>query len=154
LAGDVTETDIACPGLTIVPLGGEVIWSGTGPVTVKIWLLLLAVPPTITTTGPVVAPAGTAAKISKLSQPRMVAGVPLKVAGVSLKDRAELKDFMMFDRERALVADYTSSGQLLGATATHEQEDLLNLCSLRDRLMKAGIPWNEFCRDYRVGKYV
>jgi len=72
---------------------------------------------------------------------------------VDSADRAQLKDFMIFDTKRALVADYTASGSLTGATATDEPEDLVSLCSLRDRLIKTGIPWSEFWPDYLAGKY-
>lgn len=72
---------------------------------------------------------------------------------LSIQDRAGLKDFMMFDQARALIADYAGSGQLLGATATDEPKDLLELSSLRKRLLEAGIPWNKFWQDYRALRY-
>src|SRR5215469_3632704 len=59
-------------------LVGEILKSGPKPVTVKI-TALLATPPTVTTTFPVVAPAGTEVTMLVALQPVTVAAVPLNV---------------------------------------------------------------------------
>lgn len=79
--GDVTVTEIVWPSFTTVPPVGDVIWRDTAAPTVK-ETELLSTPPTVTSTGPLVAPAGTEVLIFESLQPVIDAVVPLNVTAL------------------------------------------------------------------------
>ncbi len=74
----MTEKVAVCPVATVWLAGCVVMFGAVAAVTVKS-MPLLAVPPTVTTTFPVVAPAGTGATMVVALQFAGVAAVPLKV---------------------------------------------------------------------------
>src|ERR1700722_1347482 len=77
LAGETTDTDIGWPGLTILPDVGEVICRDAAAATVK-FTPLLARPPTVTITFPVVAPFGTITPMFDSLRLVITAVAPLK----------------------------------------------------------------------------
>jgi hypothetical protein len=64
----------------------------------------------------------------------------------ALADADTSADVMLFDRQRALIADYSPTGILLGATATDDPDDIARLDALRETCLAAGVPLDVFLR--------
>lgn len=68
--------------------------------------------------------------------------VPLEA--LNDEERKNLKDFMLFDLDKALIVDHNEIGTVIGAVVTEEPSDIARLRQLREKMLHVGIPLSEF----------